>query len=225
MSVLISPSLLAADLACLADEIARAEQGGCDTFHIDIMDYHFVPNLSFGPGLVKTVRRLTDLPLDVHLMVTNPLEMLEPFVSAGSSSITIHVEAVADIPSALGAIEAAGVRTGLSLSPDTPVETVIPYLERVDIILVMSVHPGYGGQAFIEASYERIRSISGAASHLASPPEISVDGGVDIANAPLLVKAGASSLVAGTSIFKNHGAAENVRRMREALGSETAAST
>ena len=218
MHLQISPSLLAADLACLGDEIARAEEGGCNSFHMDIMDFHFVPNLSFGPGLVETVRRLTDLPIDVHLMVTNPLEMLGPFASAGGDSITIHVEAVPDIPAALEAIETLGIRKGLTLRPDTPVEAVIDHMERADIILVMSVYPGFGGQKFIESSYERIRWISEAAERLESPPIISVDGGVNCGNAPLFVKAGATCLVAGSSIFRNHEAAANVRRMREALG-------
>jgi ribulose-phosphate 3-epimerase len=223
MAVLISPSLLAADLACLGDEISRAVEGGCDSFHVDIMDFHFVPNLSFGPGLVETVRRLTKLPIDVHLMVTNPLDMIGPFASAGSDSITVHVEALSDIPAALDAIGALGIRKGLSFRPDTPVEAVISHIERTDIILVMSVFPGFGGQKFLESSYERIRRISSAGCRLSSPPVISVDGGVDYRNAPLLVKAGATCLVAGNSIFRNHGAAANVRRMREALGGETQA--
>jgi ribulose-phosphate 3-epimerase len=217
MHLQISPSLLAADLACLGDEIARAEEGGCDSFHMDIMDFHFVPNLSFGPGLVETVRRLTDLPIDVHLMVTNPLEMLGPFASAGGDSITIHVEVLSDVSAALGVIETFGIKTGLSLRPDTPVEAVINHIEQVDGILVMSVFPGFGGQTFLESSYGRIRRISEAAERLESPPVISVDGGVDYGNAPLLVKAGATCLVAGSSIFRNHGAAANVRIMREAL--------
>lgn len=218
MAVLISPSLLAADLACLADEIARAEEGGCDTFHLDIMDYHFVPNLSFGPRMLETVRRLTDLPIDVHLMVTNPLDMIGPFASAGGASITVHTETLSDIPAAVEAIRALGVGTGLSLRPDTPVGAVISHIERVDIILVMSVFPGFGGQSFMQSSYERIRCISEAAARLSSPLVLSVDGGVDCVNAPLLADAGANCLVAGTSIFRNHEAAANVRAMRNALG-------
>ena len=218
MKIQIAPSILAADLSCLGDEIRRAVDGGCDAIHVDIMDHHFVPNLSFGPSIVETVRRLTDLPLDVHLMVDNPYDMMGSFARAGSDYLTIHVEVVDDVVDALGAIADLGVHPGLSLKPDMPVESVIPYLDRIDILLVMSVYPGFGGQSFMESSYDRIAAIAGAARKLDSSPLISVDGGVDMTNAPLLVKAGATYLVAGTSIFRNHGAAENVRKLRAAVG-------
>ena len=217
MKIKIAPSILAADLSCLGDEIARAVEGGCDVLHIDIMDYHFVPNLSFGPAVVETVRRLTSLPLDVHLMADNPLDMIQSFVDAGSDYLTVHIEVVDDVPGALEAIAGLGVHPGLSLKPDTAVESLIPYLGLVDIVLVMSVYPGFGGQSFLEASYERITTIAKAASQLDSPLLLSVDGGVDIDNAPLLVKAGANHLVAGTSIFKDHNAVDNLRLMREAI--------
>ncbi len=217
MQILIAPSLLAADLGCLGDEIARAEAGGCDMFHIDIMDYHFVPNLSFGPGFVSAVRRLTDLPLDVHLMVDCPLKMLKPFADAGSSILTVHTEALDDIPAAFDAIAGYGMRKGVSFRPDTPAETVIPFLDIADLVLVMSVYPGFGGQSFIPESYERISLIAGAANRVGASPILSVDGGVDFENAPLLVNAGVNCLVSGTSIFQNHGARENIRRMRNAL--------
>ncbi len=217
MKIKIAPSILAADLSCLGDEIARAVDGGCDVLHIDIMDYHFVPNLSFGPAVVETVRRLTSLPLDVHLMADNPLEMIQSFADAGSDYLTVHIEVVDDVPGAVGAIAGLGVRPGLSLKPDTAVESLIPYLGLVDIVLVMSVYPGFGGQSLLDASYERITTIAEAASKLNSPLLLSVDGGVDIDNAPLLVKAGANHLVTGTSIFKDHNAVENMRLMREAI--------
>jgi len=213
----ISPSILAADMSCLGNEIARAVEGGCDDIHVDIMDGHFVPNLSFGPGIVETLRKLTDLPLDVHLMVDNPLDMIDSFADAGSDYLTIHVEATDDVHHILGRISDHGVHPGISLRPDTPVEMVLPYLDSVDIVLVMSVFPGFGGQAFIEESYERIQKIADASSGLESPPLISVDGGVVIDNAPMLVKAGANHLVVGTAIFSDHNAVENIRRMREAI--------
>jgi ribulose-phosphate 3-epimerase len=214
--IIIAPSILAADLSCLSQEIARAEEGGCDTFHLDIMDHHFVPNLSFGPAVVKTVRRLTRLPLGVHLMVDNPLDMAGAFADAGGDSITFHVEAVSDVSSTLEAISRLGVKTGISLKPDTPVSRIIPYLAEIDILLVMTVFPGFGGQEFIEESYVRIREIAKAASRLSSPPKIAVDGGVNMENTPHLVEAGVTYLVAGTSIFRNHEAARNVKLMREA---------
>lgn len=216
MHITIAPSILAADLSCLKEEIARAVEGGCDAFHLDIMDHHFVPNLSFGSAIVKTIRQLTTLPLGVHLMVDNPMDMVKTFVDAGGDSIIFHIEAVSDVSSVLEAISHLGVKTGISLKSDTPVSSVIPYLDGLDILLVMTVYPGFGGQAFIEESYSRIREIVKFSSLLTSPPHIAVDGGVDFKNAPLLVEAGVDYLVAGTSIFKDHGAVRNVILMREA---------
>ena len=217
MRVLISPSVLAADFSCLGDEIARAVEGGCDSFHVDIMDHHFVPNLSFGPAIMKTVRKLTTLPIDVHLMVDNPLDMLDAFCSAGADSITVHVEVFPDVRVALDAIAKRGVLKGLSLKPDSPVATVTDHIGLVDLILVMSVYPGFGGQRFMESSYDRIRAIGDASRKSANHPAISVDGGVDASNAAQLADAGATSLVAGSSVFRNHEAAANVRKIRDVL--------
>ena len=219
MDVKIAPSILAADMCCLGDEIARAVDGGCDAFHVDVMDWHFVPNLSFGPIIVETVRRLTDLPIDVHLMVDNPLEMIRPFVDAGSDYITIHVEAVDNVPQALVTIAEYGAHPGITFRPDTPVDQVLEHLSAVDLVLVMSVYPGFGGQKFIESSYERIRRIADEAEEINPTLILSVDGGVNIDNAPQLVKAGVNFLVAGTSLFKDHNATENIKRMRETLSS------
>lgn len=213
-SVKISPSILAADLTCLDEEIARAVEGGCDDIHIDIMDGHFVPNLSFGPSMVSTVRKITDLPLDVHLMVDNPLDMIKPFADAGSTYLTVHVEVTDDIPGLVAKIVELGVLPGISFKPDTPVEDVIPYLDLVEIILVMSVYPGFGGQAFIPESYDHIKILVDACSTLDLPPLLSIDGGVTMDNAAKLVQAGANHIVAGTTIFKNHEATENIRHMR-----------
>jgi len=214
MKIKISPSLLAADLSCLGDEITRAAEGGCDAFHLDIMDWHFVPNLSYGPSFVKTVRQLTDLPLDVHLMVDNPLDMIGPFAEAGSDYITIHQEVTEDIPRAIEAIRNLGVRPGLTVRPDTPVERLLGHLASIDLLLVMSVYPGFGGQAFIEESYGRIATVARAASKTNPELIISVDGGVNFDNAPKLVEAGVNYLVAGTTVFKDHRAEENVRLLR-----------
>ncbi len=216
MELMIAPSILAADLACLADEIARAEEGGCDAMHIDIMDGHFVPNLSYGPYVTETVRRLTNLPLDVHLMVDNPLDMIGPFADAGSDFLTVHVEVMNDVRRAFDAITARGVRPGVSLKPDTSVERILPLLADVDLALVMSVYPGYGGQKFIEDSYVRIRAIADTAAGVNPDLILSVDGGVNFDNAPKLVRAGVNHLVAGTTVFRDHGARENVPKLREA---------
>ena len=216
-AVKISPSVLAADLSCLGDEIARAVDGGCDDIHVDIMDGHFVPNLTFGPDIVETLRKMTDLPLNVHLMVDNPLDMLAMFADAGSDYLTFHVEVDCDAGHIIEKIGELGVRPGISLRSDTSPGAVFPYLELVDIVLVMSVYPGFGGQEFLEDSYGRISEIAGASANLVPPPLVSVDGGVTMENALQLVRAGANHLVAGTTIFDNHNAAENIRLMREAI--------
>lgn len=216
MNVRIAPSLLAADLRCLGDEISRAVEGGCDTLHVDIMDWHFVPNLSFGPNIVETVRSLTDVPLDVHLMTDRPLDMAGDFARAGANYLTIHVEAVRDVEAAIDSIRELGMIPGLSFRPDTPVDAVTRYLGIVDLVLVMSVMPGHGGQEFMSSSYWRITRIAEAAAAMNPDLTISVDGGVGLENAPKLVAAGANYLVAGTSVFADHDAAENIRRLREA---------
>ena len=217
MSIQISPSLLAADLCCLGEEISRAAEGGCDTLHVDIMDWHFVPNLSFGPNIVSMARSLTDVPLDVHLMSDRPLEMAEEFANAGANYLTIHVEAVRNVEAAIGALRDLGVHPGISFRPDTPVDAVTRYLGMVDMVLVMSVMPGHGGQEFMGSSYWRVRRIAEAAADMNKSLIISVDGGVGFENAPKLVDAGANYLVAGTSIFAGHDAAANIRRMRDAV--------
>lgn len=217
MHVSIAPSILAADITCLADEVGRAVEGGCDALHVDIMDYHFVPNLTFGPHIVKALKKLTDLPLDVHLMADNPLDMIEAFADAGSDLLTLHIEVLDDPVDVFGKIADLGVKPGLTLKPGTPVDTVLPYLANIDILLIMSVEPGFGGQAFMESSYERIRKIATAAKKTGRPIHISVDGGVNLENAPKLVDAGCNYLVAGTSVFKDHNARENIKRFREVL--------
>jgi len=218
MSLLIAPSILAADLGRLADEIARAEAGGCDVFHVDVMDGHFVPNLSFGPAVVDTVRRLTRLPLDVHLMLDNPRDFIAPFCDAGSTFLTVHVEVIPpnELPAVFDDIRSRGVRPGLTLNPETPVDTVLPFLAEVDLLLVMSVHPGFGGQVFIEDTYGRLTAVEDHAAAVNPGLVISVDGGVGPENARDLVRAGANQLVAGTTVFRDHGAGENVRLLRAA---------
>lgn len=210
--VKIAPSLLAADFACLEREIRRVEAGGADIIHMDIMDGHFVPNLTMGPFIVEAVRRITTLFVDVHLMIADPERFILSFARAGADNITVHVEACGDRTSAvLKQIAAAGCRRGVSIKPATPVASVRPLQGAVDLLLIMSVEPGFGGQAFIDDTYGRIRAARGV---VGAAVEIEVDGGVNAANAAAVAAAGADILVAGTAVFRAADPGDTIRAMR-----------
>ncbi len=222
MPILIAPSILAADFAHLADEIRRVEEAGADWIHCDIMDGHFVDNISFGPALVKTVRGLTSLPLDVHLMIEHPDRYAPRFVEAGAYSITVHVEPEAkhDVARTLQSIRAAGCRAGLSLNPATPFAAVTPYLAEIDLVLIMTVHPGFGGQAFRPEMMEKVRAARSWKKSNESSIEIEVDGGINEETAARSIENGANVLVAGTSIFREADYAKAIARLRhQNLGS------
>jgi ribulose-phosphate 3-epimerase len=201
--VKIAPSILSADFLNLERDVRMIEEGRPEFLHVDVMDGHFVPNLTIGPVFVKSLKQITTIPLDVHLMISNPAAQLDWYLDAGASLVTIHVEAAAtnDIAALLHRIKQAGAQAGLSLNPETPAQAVFPYLEQASLILVMSVHPGFGGQSFIEGSVDKVAAIAARAQALGVNPLLEVDGGINATTAPLVTAQGADVLVAGNAIF------------------------
>jgi ribulose-phosphate 3-epimerase len=216
MAVLIAPSLLSADFAALGQDIAAAERGGADLLHVDIMDGHFVPNLSMGPPVVAAIRRVATVPLDVHLMLDNPDDYLEAFVKAGASRLTVHVEVLPHLHRTIQVIKGLGVLAGVAPNPATPVGALDEIAADVDQVLVMSVNPGFGGQTFIPRSESKIRAVRALLDRAGNPAPVTVDGGVDHGNAARIAAAGAGILVAGSAIFAGGGAERATRALREA---------
>jgi len=213
--VLVAPSILSADFARLADEVREVEGGGADIIHVDVMDGHFVPNLTIGPAVVKSIRPHTQLPLDVHLMIESPWDYVESFRQAGSDWITVHVEACGDkTSSTLKQIRDCGAKPGLSLRPKTPLNAIRSYLKEAELVLIMTVEPGFGGQAFMEDQLEKIQQLSQEFSGL-----ISVDGGIDGRTGAECVRKGANVLVAGTSIFGASDRKQAIQNLREGKSS------
>lgn len=210
--VLLAPSILSADFSCLGDAIRSCETGDADFVHVDVMDGHFVPNLTIGPPVVKSLRSATSLPLDVHLMVANPDQSVGWYLEAGADFVTVHVESCVHLHRVIQTIHAAGAKAGVSLNPATPITSVRDVLADVDLVLVMSVNPGFGGQRFIERSVQRIEELVELCEDEGASPIISVDGGIDTETAPRVASAGARMLIAGNAVF---GTADPVAALRE----------
>jgi len=215
-SVVIAPSVLAADFAHLAADLKQVIEAGADWLHLDIMDGQFVDNISFGPGMVQTIRRLTKLPLDVHLMIERADHYVPRFIEAGANSITVHVEPEAkhEIGKTLRAIREGGCKAGLTLNPETPFAFVEPHLPNIDLLLIMTVHPGFGGQSFEREMMEKVRRAQDLRSSLGMRYALEVDGGITPETARLSIESGADVIVAGTAIFKSADYAAAIRALR-----------
>jgi ribulose-phosphate 3-epimerase len=217
-AIKFAPSILAADFSKLGDEVRAAEGAGADRIHVDVMDGHFVPNLSMGPAIAQAVKRSCKLPVETHLMVTNAERFIEPFAKAGSDTLIVHVESDFHLDRTLREIRKLGCKPGVCINPATPVWTLEEVLPLVDLVLVMTVNPGFGGQKYLESTEAKIRSLRRLIDQRGLQIEIEVDGGIDPATAPRAVAAGADVLVAGTAVFgAPGGAAEGMRRLLECV--------
>ena len=214
--IYIAPSLLAADFSNLAQDIERIRQAGANYLHLDVMDGVFVPNISFGPPVIESIRKKTKLFFDVHLMIKHPQRYIDNFVKAGADSITIHYESTSRPRDAIMKIKDHDVKAGIAISPNTPYEAVLPYLDIVDMVLVMTVEPGFGGQPMIPETLEKVRAIKNYVDEHEIKVNIEVDGGITAENVHLALDAGANVIVAGSAIFKSKTPSKVIKQMREA---------
>jgi ribulose-phosphate 3-epimerase len=215
-TTLIAPSILSADFARLAEEVAAVERGGADLLHVDVMDGHFVPNLTVGPPIVESLKKVTKLPLDVHLMITNADAFIDEFAGAGADYLTVHVEACPHLHRTVQAIKERGVKAGVTLNPATSLHTIEEILSEVDLVLVMSVNPGFGGQTFIESSLKKIVTARHMLDQTGAHALLEVDGGVKVDNAARILSAGADVLVAGSAVFCGTDYAATIAALRAA---------
>jgi ribulose-phosphate 3-epimerase len=225
MSVLIAPSILSANFAALGDAIAAVERGGADLIHVDVMDGHFVPNITIGPPVVKSIKRIAKVPLDVHLMIEEPDRYIEAFAAAGAALLSVHVEVLPHLHRTVHAIKALGVKAGVVLNPSTPVMALDEIAADVDYVLVMSVNPGFSGQAFIPRSEAKVRAVRALLDRVGSPAAVEIDGGITRQNIAAVVTAGARLIVAGSSVFHTPDPERATRELKAAalaaLGSTT----
>jgi ribulose-phosphate 3-epimerase len=216
----IAPSILSADLARLGEQVREAEAAGADWIHVDVMDGHFVPNITVGPFVVRALRPVTSLPLDVHLMIQQPERYLGDFARAGADRLTVHVETCPHLHRTVQQIKELGLAAGVTLNPATPISSLEEVLPLVDLVLVMSVNPGFGGQSYIPGSTARIARLRAMLDELGSPAELEVDGGINSSTVATVVEAGASVLVVGSDVFNARASVrDNIRRLRELAGS------
>jgi ribulose-phosphate 3-epimerase len=214
----IAPSILSADFSRLGEEILAVEKAGADWIHIDVMDGHFVPNITIGPGPIKWLRKITRLPFDVHLMISNPELYIESFAEAGSDIITVHVETDSHLKRTIAQIKESGIKAGVSLNPATPLAQIEPILKDVDLLLVMSVNPGFGGQKFIESVLPKIEQARKMVNAVSPDVTIEVDGGITLDNIRLVAEAGADVMVSGAAIFGSGDYAHTIRAMKTLTG-------
>jgi ribulose-phosphate 3-epimerase len=224
-SVRIAPSILSADFARLADEVSRVEAEGADLLHVDVMDGHFVPNLTVGPPIVEALRKVTKLPLDVHLMITNPDSFIPEFAAAGASYLTVHVETCPHLHRTVQFIKERDVKAGVTLNPATPLSAVEEIIPDVDLLLVMSVNPGFGGQHFIASVLDKIARVRQLIDRTGSSAALEVDGGVKVENAARIIQAGADILVSGSAIFSSPDYGAVIRELRKTARSAAATSS
>ena len=213
----IAPSMLAADFSRLGEEIQRVADAGADLIHLDVMDGHFVPNLTMGPRLIGSLRKYTALPFDVHLMVTHPQNYIDAFADAGADVITFHSELGGQVEAVIEQIKARGIKVGVALRPKTPISVVAPYLSALDLVLLMSVEPGFGGQPFMMSTLEKLDQLQGIVQAQGVMVELEVDGGINRENAGLVRSRGATILVAGSAIFGSHDVREAINVLRNAV--------